>query len=321
MNLNRVFSFACIEKLMSSFNVLPTAVVSPLVSPETEESQELTYAQNATATDVSCLSTNEQNDIQSNNGDCIVSKENSLISSQIGKKRKRYCKSVVNFKNSSITDCSVKLTNFKKLCSYNKNQDYFQKVQLPAKKRLNLSAKKNENVLQKKKSAEKTVNLVTKSGEKKIIHLTLKKTSKHATSIPSKGTKLLKTKKLKNKYSDNSLVPTNSDSSILKKRKKSDFKRIGRSLSSIKLGSKQSLNFAPKLVDILQEFSANVVVCSFCHLPAHFLPGLGDLYGPYRPTYNEFLEQYQSINQNFSVKQSLAEKTDFDISKQEVCFP
>ena len=65
----------------------------------------------------------------------------------------------------------------------------------------------------------------------------------------------------------------------------------------------QSINsplYALQLTDLLQRFPSNVTLCSLCHLPSNFLPQLGDLFGPYRPSYNEIFDRYKVLHSQFS---------------------
>uniref|UniRef100_H2Z784 Uncharacterized protein n=1 Tax=Ciona savignyi TaxID=51511 RepID=H2Z784_CIOSA len=61
-------------------------------------------------------------------------------------------------------------------------------------------------------------------------------------------------------------------------------------------------SFVPLLSDILQTFAPGVVTCCFCHLPANYLPGLGDLYGPYSPTFRDLTHYRELAQQNINVK-------------------
>lgn len=51
-------------------------------------------------------------------------------------------------------------------------------------------------------------------------------------------------------------------------------------------------NQIPSLSTINTTFPHDVVRCAFCGLPANWFPGLGDLYGPYRPTYLDVIDRY-----------------------------
>ena len=74
--------------------------------------------------------------------------------------------------------------------------------------------------------------------------------------------------------------------------------------STIAQNTNPSNVFIPSMSNIVQTFTPDITVCSFCHLPANYLPTLGDLFGPYRPSFNEVWNRYHDRQKQISFQQN-----------------
>uniref|UniRef100_F7BNR0 PHD-type domain-containing protein n=1 Tax=Ciona intestinalis TaxID=7719 RepID=F7BNR0_CIOIN len=82
--------------------------------------------------------------------------------------------------------------------------------------------------------------------------------------------------------------------------------------------------YVPRLRDILQTFPQDIVTCCFCHLPGNYLPGLGDLYGPYCPTFRDLTEYRKIAHTNLDLPSASCQNHDIseitvDLDKK-VCY-
>nr|CAB3266869.1 transcription factor 20-like [Phallusia mammillata] len=87
-------------------------------------------------------------------------------------------------------------------------------------------------------------------------------------------------------------------------------------------GSKQTGRAQNFLETLKQTFPSDVVLCALCGLPGNLFPQIGDLYGPYRPTYHDVMDRYDAAAKLFDGcgGNLNRKKKDYKNSGCEVCF-
>ena len=277
---------------MSNINVVPTAVVSPLVSSEAGtpfiSASTKTHQQNSAETlfdKPNCVAPGCQL-MCSNRSDCQDSVKNSKVSFVLEK----------NSKYANLSDCTVELTNFQHN-SYSNHLTVGTQQRLPV---TNTNKQKNKTSSNSKILIKEKRVLLRKQNPRKrnklLCHIT--------NATPAKRQR---------KAAENIVQPSfEADSIKTRSKKKEEGTSANEKFTPAANNSTAicpSTMYTPKKSDILQRFSSNVTVCSLCHLPANFLPRLGDLFGPYRPSYCEVLEQYKEVHKQFSTAEQARTKS------------
>ncbi|XP_076814524.1 uncharacterized protein LOC143460781 [Clavelina lepadiformis] len=78
--------------------------------------------------------------------------------------------------------------------------------------------------------------------------------------------------------------------------------------------------YVPTKQQIMQNFLPEITTCAFCHLPANFLHGLGDLYGPYGPTFHDIMERRDDARERFYSALNINAFFPSKNNKNEICF-
>jgi len=274
------------DTVMSSFNFLPTAVVSPVVPrPISEKTKQQ-------KSDINLSSKkhrfeNSINDVR--NHSFVASNLSSGMSSLCSTEsdcqnsvKKLKLSSCTNSTYSPMSNCTVELTKFKHL---GKEFDQSKKLKPNNCNKLanTMSTNVNNNADTDSDDDISLQRWRQQNLNKKVTQCSKEKVYKHKTrsttkQIPQKNAPILESRKgyetvhaVASKYNDDSLQTQTSN----------------------------FLSYVPKISEILQKFPSNMAVCSLCHLPANFLPQLGDLFGPYRPSCNEVIDRYKVLQNQF----------------------
>jgi len=107
-----------------------------------------------------------------------------------------------------------------------------------------------------------------------------------------------KQKKQENPYSDDSKCA--SPQSVLCKMQNENFSFANQVNSQV--FSQNESSIIPSLSTIRQlVIPHQAIVCSLCHLPANFFPGIGDLYGPYKPSSQDVMDNHDKAQNDLQL--------------------
>ena len=275
---------------MSILNYLPTAVVSPIVSvseplnvPVSKETKQIKVDSSITVSPKTQFGNDD--DWRRNFKDCSCSSSSSLkfvhsaASDCEHPPKKLKCSHSNNFYFPTLSSCTVELTKFKQLDD---------KIGQSSKSDISTSIEKSRRCIH---TDCKNYTSTESDDDNVCLRSWMQKKRNRKDSSGKKRQGFKRKTRISISKQDSFTGIKNSEN-------------LTNNLNCVTDNSLQvqhnSLVYIPQPSDILHKFPSNVTVCSLCHLPSNFLPQLGDLFGPYRPSYSEVIDRYKEIHKQYS---------------------